>query len=271
MDKIKKIPPTVLIRAGLSLNNMLGEMLKKNLELRRITKTASLLLLSGFSSPFFPQIANICKCSQRVDGGWVSIVDTMWNVFFLTQFNTNYYSEQISLGIEYINANQGEHGIWGRSIRDFERIPISGMMLYLLPQLITPKRMAALEDLWYSEKDSLTYKAAYTLLAFKCNHYVPTRKNLIEETVDWLVQNQRKDGSFAPWKNHPVASDTYCSSLALLGLLTYEEYVQKCVVSTAINWLVEKQLPQGIWPFHEIEDGTSWALYSLSIAHRKGF
>ena len=136
-------------------------------------------------------------------------------------------------------------------------------MLSLFPELAKKDRLQALEKLWVSEIFSLTYKAAYTLMAFKINSYNPLKENLIQSTLNWLQSNQRDDGSFAPWKDHPVCSDTYCTSIALLGLLSYGELVQEEKIIKTIKWLLNTQLKNGIWPFHEIEDGASWAIYAL--------
>lgn len=258
-----------ILKAAVSLNNMVQEMMKKKLELKRITKTASILLSAGFSSPAaFTTLEQRCLNKQNIDGGWVAVVDTMWNAYFLSLMNSD--NRCIDNAFKYLQDNQCENQIWGRSKRDFERIPVSGVMLYLFPTLATKSRLEALEKLWISECGSLTYKASYTLMAFKKNEYLPHEKKLIEDTVKWLIDNQREDGSFAPWKLHPVASDTYCTAIALLGMLAYKELVPVEHITKAVKWLLATQLPVGIWPFHEIEDGTGWALHALVEAKKTG-
>ena len=77
-----------VIKSACALTNMLNEMLKKKLELKRLTKAATLLQKSGFSSPqVFSLIEDICIRNQKPDGGWVSVVDTMWNVAFLEELD----------------------------------------------------------------------------------------------------------------------------------------------------------------------------------------
>lgn len=252
-----------IIHAASSLNNMVQEMMKKQLELKRITKTAALLFSSGFASPSTnASVIMKCQNAQHEDGGWVAIVDTMWNAYFLSLCCNNY--NIIENAHKYLVANQGKTQIWGRSRRDIERIPVSGMMLYLFPCLASEERLHSLENLWISEQGSLTYKASYTLMAFSKNNYMSKRSNLINDTVQWLIDNQRDDGSFAPWKSHPVSSDTYCTAIALLGMMSYRELVPVDKLQRAVAWLLDTQLHSGIWPYHEIDDGTSWALYALS-------
>lgn len=252
-----------ILISAVSLTNMLGEMYRKGLELKRMTKAAALLSMMGYLPPaVFSAIKNRCVETQYPDGGWVAVVDAMWNLAFLQRFNPSGCAENIRNGYAYLESNtSGE--IWGRSKRDFARIPVTGTMLYLHTNLASGARLQALERLWLSERNSLTYKAAYTLMAFSRNSYEPESKDIIKETVSWLASNQRPDGSFAPWKDHPVASDTYCTAIALLGLLSYPELVQEDVSVSAAQWLLDTQLKSGVWPCHEIDDGSAWAAYAL--------
>lgn len=236
----------------------------KKIELKRITKTATLLILSGISKNSIPNtIIERCLKEQHDDGGWASVVDTMWNITFLKILGSELYKREIYKGLNFLGTQKNNEGLWGRSQRDISRIPVSGAMLYLLPELVDNRILHSLEKLWLSEKNSLTYKAAYTLMAFKRNNYVPSDDRIIEETVNWLVNNQRDDGGFSPWRDHPVQSDVFCTSIATLGLLQYKELVSTQVLEGSFRWLTRNQLPNGIWKFHEIEDGASWGLYAI--------
>jgi hypothetical protein len=248
-----------------SLRSMIAEMNRKNLDLKRITKTASLLICSGLSTNSVPaDITRRCLSEQREDGGWVSIADTMWNAYFLQLLGSQQYGPNIEKAKSFLLLQINERGLWGRSKRDISRIPVIGLLFYLFPELADKHRLLLLEELWQSEKNSLTYKAAYILMAFKAALYTPKEKNLTGDTVEWLMENQRPDGSFAPWKTHPAASDVFCTSIAVLGLLQYKESVLPETFEKSYNWLLSNRLPSGIWPYHEIEDGASWALYTLT-------
>jgi squalene cyclase len=244
---------------------MVAEMNRKNLDLNRITKTASLLICSGLSPNSIPAgITRRCLTEQREDGGWVSIADTMWNAYLLKLLGPQQYELNIEKAKSFLLLQINNHGLWGRSQRDISRIPVTGILFYLFPDLANNDRLLILEELWQSEKNSLTYKAAYTLMAFKAAGYTPKEKNLIAGTVEWLMENQRPDGSFAPWKTHPAASDVFCTSVAVLGLLQYKESVLSGTFEKSCHWLLSNRLPNGIWPYHEIEEGASWALYTLT-------
>jgi hypothetical protein len=248
-----------------SLRAMIAEMNHKNLDLKRITKTASLLICSGLSTNSIPAgITRRCVTEQHEDGGWVSIVDTLWNAYFLKLLGSQQYKLQIDKAKSFLLSQINDHGLWGRSPRDISRIPITGILFYLFPDLANGDRLLLLEELWQSEKKSITYKAAYTLMAFNATGYSPKDKTLTRDTVEWLMENQRPDGSFAPWKTHPVASDVFCTSVAVLGLLQYKESVLPETFDKSYSWLLSHRLSSVIWPYHEIEDGASWALYTLT-------
>ncbi|UCH96805.1 MAG: hypothetical protein JSV88_08120 [Candidatus Aminicenantes bacterium] len=263
--KKKKEKDEAPLSTVVSLSNMVREMNRKNLDLNRITKTASLLMLSGLSGNSIPSgIIRRCLAEQREDGGWIAVVDTMWNTYFLKLLDPQKYKENIRQGLTYLHTQINTHGLWGRSERDISRIPVTGMMFYLFPVMADKKRLQLLEELWQSEKYSLTYKAAYTLMAFKATGYQPRDKNLIDDTLEWLRENQRNDGGFAPWKDHPIHSDVFCTAAAVLGMVQYKGSVPGEVFQKSYHWLLNNRLPNGIWPYHEIEDGASWGLYALT-------
>ena len=91
-------------RAGIALYRMVRNMYNKGIELPRITKCSTQLLMAGFSSNSIPNDI-LCKClnSQNNDGGWVSVADTIWNTKFLS-----FYREDtaIAKAISYLNNNR---------------------------------------------------------------------------------------------------------------------------------------------------------------------
>ncbi len=255
-----------------ALKNMVLRMYEKNLDLRRITKTASLLLMSGLNRVSIPKpIVQRCLREQRNDGGWVGNADTMWNVKLLTLIDPEEYKSEIDNALKYLQLNKNNENLWGRSQRDISRIPITGLMLHMLTRLADDETLFLLEKLWVSEMNSITYKAAYTLMSFNSNQYFSRNESLTEKTIAWLAENQEDDGGFSPWKGHPVRSDVFCTGVATLGLLQYPDYVRKDTLEKSCEWLKTNQRPDGIWEFHEIEDGASWGVAALNALHRNGF
>ena len=41
----------------------------------------------------------------------------------------------------------------------------------------------------------------------------------------------------------------------------------KCTPEESLEWLKEKQLPNGLWPYHYIDDGSAWALFALTMGY----
>ncbi|KUO50217.1 MAG: hypothetical protein APF76_10920 [Desulfitibacter sp. BRH_c19] len=253
-----------ILRTVISLRNMIAEMNRKNIELKRITKTSSILLMSGLSANSIPEhIVKRCLDEQHEDGGWAGIGDTIWNAFFLKQLGYSNFKDNIKRALNFMGNHRNKEGLWGRSNRDISRIPVSGLYFYLLPEAAESTELRLLEELWYEEFGGITYKAAYTLMAFKKKDYMPVNPQLIDDTVKWLVENQEADGGFSPWKAHPVDSDVFCTAIATIGLLQYRERVDTKVFKRSYEWLHRNQLKNGIWKYHEIEDGTSWGLYAM--------
>jgi hypothetical protein len=209
-----------------------------------------------------------CLSEQQSDGGWVSVVDTMWNLYFLRLMGVGIKDETSTSAVAFLNSNINQQQLWGRSCRDMSRIPVSGMMLSLLPDLANLERLYSLEELWLSERNSLTYKAAYTLMAFRRTNFVPKNNSVIIDTINWLVASQRDDGSFAPWRDHPVASDVFYTGVAVVGLSCFPDLIPKSIFKRAQEWLLTHQLPQGIWRYHEIEEGALWGVWALTHTGR---
>ena len=84
-----------------------------------------------------------------------------------------------------------------------------------------------------------------------------------ERVIAELAPFQNDDGGFGPWKNHPVGSDPWSTGIVLLGLLSYPGLVKKEVIERAVSWLDENQLPNGLWAYHYIEEGSAYAYWGL--------
>ena len=103
---------------------------------------------------------------QMADGGWHDVPETAYITYLLKanpSFNGNYNS-----AITWLRKNRIDGKAWGRCQRDIPRIPITSLVLSLLPELSDKASLNWLQEEW--EKDlnastKLSYKAAFTLLA----------------------------------------------------------------------------------------------------------
>lgn len=268
MDANKNIPEieTTIQRSVISLSQIVTEFLPKGIELTRICRVAVLLKKSGVNpnTILYHKLAKKCVDMQRDDGGWTDVEETIWCTSFLNFFEE--FSGPVEKALEWLGRQRHNDGGWGKSTRDPARIPVTGLLLYLLPQLSFDEDLKRLENQWCEERQlepHLTYKAAFTLMAINQNDYHPENQNLIPETVQWLSGEQNEDGGWGPWKGHPVGSNPWCTGIDMAGLLQYPNRVTQKMLCKALKWLQEKQLPNGLWPYHYIEEGSSWALYAL--------
>ncbi|MBQ7217204.1 MAG: terpene cyclase/mutase family protein [Synergistaceae bacterium] len=249
-------------RTAVSLLNMTGEMFRKGIELNRITRTCALLMMSGLEkSSLKPQILVRLREAQRHDGGFTGNTDTLWNIKLMEYFPE--LQEQRTAAVRWLVSGNGETPGLGRTKRDMHRIPVTGLALYLLPEIASAEILDWLAGTWHSEKNSLTYKAAYTLMAFHKCGYSPSRETLIPDTVEWLISQQQDSGGFAPWKDHPVGENVYFTAVAALGLMTAGKSAE-APVRRACEYLCRTQLSSGIWPYHEIEEGAAWGMFALN-------
>jgi len=268
MDAGKELPDieTAIQRSIISLSQIARDFFTKGIELERICRTAMLLKESGVNpdTVLYRKLAEKCIDMQRNDGGWTDVVETMWCTAFLNIFGE--FSDPADKALKWLKGQKDKDGGWGKSKRDLPRIPVTGLLLHLLPQLSSDRYLKWLENKWSQEQElepCLTYKAAFTLMAFSRNNYHPAKQDFISKTINWLCGQQNNDGGWSPWKGHPVGSDPWCTGISLMGLLQYPGITRQKIFLKAMKWLREKQLPNGLWPYHYIEEGSSWAIYAM--------
>lgn len=264
-DDVLEIETTIQ-RSVISLSQIVREFLRKWIELTRICRVAVLLKESGVNPKaiLYHKLAEKCVDMQRDDGGWTDVIETMWCSSLLS--SSGEFSGSVEKALEWLGRQRHNDGGWGKCIRDPARIPVTGLLLYLLPQLSSDQDLRWLENKWYQEQvfePRLTYKAAFTLMAFNQNNYHPENQDLISKAVHWLSDQQNEDGGWGPWKGHPVGSDPWCTGIDMVGLLQYPDRIPQKVLCKALKWLQKKQLANGLWSYHYIEEGSSWALYAL--------
>lgn len=253
-------------RSVISLSQISRDFLHKGIELNRICRLAVLLKESGvnFDTILYHKLAKKCIDTQRDDGGWTDVLETMWCYALLNLFSE--FSDHLEKALKWLRSQSCKDGGWGKSRRDSARIPVTGLLLYMLPQLSSDKDLQWLENKLYQEllsEPCLTYKAAFALMAFNQNNYHPKNEDLLAKTVHWLYGQQNDDGGWGPWRGHSVGSDPWCTGISIVGFLQYPDRVSQKILRKALTWLKEKQLPNGLWPYHYIDEGSIWALYSL--------
>ncbi|MFH1933887.1 MAG: prenyltransferase/squalene oxidase repeat-containing protein [Pseudomonadota bacterium] len=262
-----KINEELLTNAVLGLLSFLKAKTYHNIEITRLTRVLYVLLFCGAAkrSPFFGGILDDIIERQQPDGGWTDPEETAWAVGSI-KLMQDLKDSSISSAIHWLDSVRHTGGGWRRHPRDRQRIPVTGLLLYLLPELSDERSVNWLKNEWRKDFEGatrLTYKGAFFLLGLSASRGAIDDCPLIEETYSFLHAEQNDDGGFGPWKDHPIGSDPWSTGIVLLGLLSYPELVKRDVIERAVNWLAENQLPNGLWAYHYIEEGSAYAYWGL--------
>jgi len=255
-------------KASRGLASFLYSGLQQKLEPIRLARVGYALLTSGCSvRGDFPgeSLSTYLIKSQQKDGGLVDVEETLWCMGFLGAFGER-YREEISSGQKWLASVRLPCGAWGKSERDQPRIPVTALAAALVPEIVNPSTLKWLANQWETDLESpvhLTYKGSFFLLA-QAHSDAPSSKELTRRTVRYLTREQEEDGGFSPWRGHPVGSDPWSTGVVLWGLSSAGHFVPRQTVERALSWLQCKQQPDGLWPYHYLDDGSAMALIGIS-------
>lgn len=258
----------VVENATVGLARFLHSGLQQKLEPVRLARAGYVLFLIGCSRRgTFPEkrMAAYLRSVQRLDGGWGDVEETLWCLGCLGAFDDR-CEVQSPKGMEWLRSVRLPCGAWGRNERDQPRIPVTALASALVPDLVDRSGLEWIASQWNSDlgcPTQLTYKGAFFLLS-QAHSLAPEATDLVDRTIQYLCREQEHDGGFGPWKGHPVGSDPWTTGVVLWGLSRFSQQASADVTERAVNWLKTKQLPNGLWPYHYLDDATSMALIGLS-------
>jgi len=264
----EKVAERAAEKAAVALARFVFDGLQQNMERVRSARAGYALLSTGCSiCGSFPweDLARSFLVDQQPDGGWSDVEESLWCLGYLTEFDERYESE-ILKGKKWLDSVRLPCGALGKSERDRPRIPITALASVLVPDAVGNSGLKWLEDQWEADlagSTQLTYKGAFFLISQR-HDQAPDVPDLIERTIAYLCREQNDDGGFAPWKDHPVGGDPWTTGVVLWGLSKFPQRVLKDVIDRAVKWLQTNQLPNGLWPYHYLDDGSSMALIGLS-------
>jgi len=246
----------------------LHSVLQQKLEPIRLARAGYALLASGCSvKGTFPgdNLTSYLIATQRKDGGWADVEETLWCLGYLATFGDRYRVQSAS-GKKWLTAVRLSCRAWGESERDQPRIPLTALVSVLVPEVVNASALKWLASQWETDlagSTPLTYKGAFFLIAQA--HSKASRDNdLVDRTIGYLNDEQEEDGGFGPWKGHPLGSDPWSTGATLWGLSKAGTLVPRHIVERAIGWLESSQLPNGLWPYHYLDDGAAMALIGIS-------
>jgi hypothetical protein len=240
----------------------------QGLEPIRLARTGCVLLSSGCSRyGTIPGdvLAKYIVSAQGTDGGWTEVEETIWCLKYISSFGKRYRNE-MSKGRKWLTSVRLPCGALGKSSRDQPRIPITALAATLAPKIVGSAGLEWLEQQWeadLSNSTQLTYKGAFFLLAHAHNQ-ASFGNNLVKRTIAYLDNEQEEDGGYGPWKGHPVGSDPWSTGIVLWGLSKVQEKATKQTIEKALSWLSSKQLDNGLWPYHYLDDGAAMALIGIA-------
>lgn len=258
--------------ASIALVSFVKRGLFKQLDVERLARIGVILIDNKlcYLDQLFVYLADYIYYAQHPDGGWVDVEETAWSVAYLRKFPGE-YKDSFNRGLKWLASQRMTESGWGRNSRDVSRIPYTSWVAILAPELIDTEVLSWLEKACLEElisEPKLSYKLALPLLVFNKHKYYPQNPELIGSLTACLISSQNEDGGFGPWRDHPCGSDPWCTSVAALGLLTRADSIPSIVLEHASDWVQRNQLPNGMWPYHYIDEGTAmayWALKELLI------
>ena len=242
--------------------------LQQKLEPIRLARAGYALLVSGCSvKGDFPgdNLASYLVETQQEDGGWADVEETLWCLGYLSAFGERYDTEMTN-GRKWLASVRLSCGAWGKSDRDQPRIPLTTLVSVFTPEVVNAAALKWLANQWEADMGSptqLTYKGGFFLLA-QAHGQASFGQELTECTVSYLNGEQEDDGGFSPWKGHPMGSDPWCTGVVLWGLSKVGELILSHTMERALSWLELRQLPNGLWPYHYLDDGAAMALIGVS-------
>jgi hypothetical protein len=262
-----------LTKLGNFLDTILLDYLERNLPLRRIVFLSSVLkLTSNKNDPSCDLYERIIK-EQRDDGGWIDCEDTAWSIFSLP--GSEGFSEQREKAISWLKNEKIDNKGWGFCNRDFSNIPITSQILFTIPELRTVSAISWLENEWLHDINSLTklnYKGAWFLLVY-CKLFKDFKISsaLFQKTVDYLLNEQREDGGWGPWKNHPALADAFITGISSAALaeacmIQRSKHIEEAL-RKSITWFLNNQIENGLFPTHYIEEGSAWCYLGWKKAY----
>jgi hypothetical protein len=207
--------------------------------------------------------------AQLPDGGWSDPEETAWAVAALSQLSGE-DSEAVCKAISWLTSARHPRGGWGRYPRDQVRIPTTALVITLVPPVATDADREWVKQAWEKDLDSpvrLSYKGGFYLLTANNENGDPIDP-LVARTIAYLAEDQNEDGGFGPWRDHPIGSDPWSTGVVLWGLSKWIDFVSPAVIEKAFAWLEKTQLPSGYWPYHYLDEGTSYALIGAMTASR---
>lgn len=253
------------------LTEFIKQAIAKELEIVRVARTGYAIVNTSAIHHFgtIEETITYAIRTQKKDGGWIDPEETAWAAGLISQVKGG-DDFGVSVAIQWLNSNRLTGGGWGKHSRDRARIPTTALVLNLLPEAGSDEDYMWVAQEWAKDllgSVQLSYKAGFYLLVAD-HRSIQGDSGLVDRTIKHLINDQNDDGGFAPWKNHPIGSDPWSTGVVLWGLSKWIDRIDTVVIEKALQWLEVTQLPSGYWPYHYLDEGSSYALIGAVSAMR---
>lgn len=242
---------------------------ESDIEATRVARAYFALISLNDDQIMDAEATNMFLKIQRPDGGWSDPEETAWAVSVISQLEGE-KEEAIKKAENWLNSVRYPGGGWGRHPRDQVRIPTTALVITLVPSVATDLDREWVRQAWEKDMASpvqLSYKGGFYLLTVD-RETSDAADPLVTSTIAHLAEDQNDNGGFGPWKDHPIGSDPWSTGVVLWGLSKWIDRVDLQVIEKALDWLEKTQLPSGYWPYHYLDEGTSYALIGAVSAMR---
>jgi hypothetical protein len=258
-----------VLRGAAAVLRALDELLAKGIEPERVARATLLLVKAGVlpSQATLLSVSECCLGAQQADGGWTSVPESAWCAGWLRAVGG--HEAPLEAALAWIRSQRNAAGGWGRTARDTARLPVTGVLLWCHPELADPVALDWLLKAWGEEaagRPVLSYKAAAVCLALSSissTHPHRSPGQARPSACGALAQEVNPDGGWGPWRSHPEGSTPLWTAMALAGLAS-SPGASLAVLPPAAEWLVARQMPEGLWPAHFLEEAAAWAVFALS-------
>lgn len=265
-SKSEVLKPTTTI-----LQEILVDFIQRKLPYRRVARLAGLLLLSGINethTPWQEMVIHYLTNKRQPDGGWVDCEDTIWCIYVLQCLGEE--PELLEQSKRWLVTERSGAG-WGYCQRDAPCIPITSIGRMLIPALCDDRSSSWLYEQWFRDFNShvrLSYKAAWFLLSYNKQQEKDLRLGV--QTFEHLLDDQREDGGWGPWREHPAPTDCFSTGITMWAIASSSSSHQADeVLERSIKWCESHRLENGLFATHYIEEGSAWIHLGWSAALRR--
>ncbi len=271
---MKKTVSELIYGQVIFVNQMYNVLLRDDFDLIRIAASHRALLKMGvkISEKRKKAFIELVKNHQQKDGGFTALRETLMIMEILYE-----YGEDIEEILRWVFSLVDENGGIHPHPRDRARMPDTALTYALLARLnidnkYEQKMIDYITATWSKElyiQGGLTYKAGRYLSAYSRfpEEERNRQKQLYQDTISFVKENQREDGGFSPNKRDGLRSMPFYSSVVYKGLkdsMAVEgQSGSMGILDRLSDYMCDSSQDGMGWPEHERDYMTARIIYNM--------